>query len=195
MYRIPMLIPGEYLVSVASTQVALPVSTVEEYTRSVQTGAPPNDPSRASLQQALFEAAGGGVVTPGGTPLSIQVGNVVQTIGRSAIPPPVGPGARVFGYPTLFYPRSPSIAKAELITVASGDDRTGVDLQLRPVPMSRVSGTVTGPDGPAANMALHLVPAESDLGTMEVDAATALTDRNGAFTLLGVPPGQYLLRT
>ena len=132
---------------------------------------------------------------PAGSAGSVQVGNLVQTIGRSAIPPPVGADAKMFAYPTLFYPGSPSIAKAELITVASGDDRTGVDLQLRPVPMSKVSGTVTGPDGPAANMALHLVPAESEPGTMDADAATTVTDRNGAFTLLGVPAGQYLLRT
>ena len=145
MYRVPMLIPGESLVSVASTQVALPASTVEEYTRTVQTGSPPNDPSRASLQQALFEAGGGGGMMPAGSPLSIQVGNVVQTLGRSAIPPPVGPDGRVFGYPTLFYPRSPSIAKAELITVASGDDRTGVDMQLRPVPILRSPAPLSGP--------------------------------------------------
>ena len=68
-------------------------------------------------------------------------------------------------------------------------------MAVTPVPMSKISGTVVGPDGPAANMALHLVPAESELGTIEVDTATTTTDRNGAFTLLGVPPGQYLLRT
>jgi hypothetical protein len=195
MYRVPMLIPGEYVVSVVSTQVALPAATVEEYTRGMQSGVPPNDPARTSLTQALFEAGGGGAMMPAGTAGSVQVGNLVQAVGRSAIPPPVGADAKVFAYPTLFYPASPSIAKAELITVASGDDRTGVDLQIRPVPMSKVSGTVVGPDGPAANMALHLVPAESELGIMEVDAATTITDRHGAFTLLGVPPGQYLLRT
>jgi hypothetical protein len=195
MYRIPMLTPGEYVVSVVSTQVALPASTVEEYTRGIQGGVPPNDPARQSLSQVLFEVGAGGAMVPAGTAGSVQVGNLVQAIGRSAIPPPVGADGKIFAYPTLFYPGTPSIAKAGLITVASGDDRTGVDLQLRPVPMSKVSGTVVGPDGPAAHMALHLVPVESELGTMEVDAATTITDRNGAFTLLGVPPGQYLLRT
>ena len=62
-----------------------------------------------------------------------------------------------------------------------------MDLQLRPAPMSKVSGLVIGPDGPAANMALHLVPAESELGPMEPAAATTLTDCNGAFTLLVSP--------
>jgi hypothetical protein len=195
MYRIPMLIPDDYVVCVVSTQLALPASTLEEYTRGMQAGGPPNDPARASLQQALFDAGGGGAMMPAGTAGSIQVGHVVQAIGRSAIPPPVGADAKVFAYPTLFFPAAPSIAKAELITVVSGDERTGVDLQLRPAPMSKVSGLVIGPDGPAANMALHLVPAESESGPMEPDAATTLTDRNGAFTLLGVPPGQYLLRT
>lgn len=195
MYRIPMLVPGDYVVCVVSTQVAMPASTIEEYTRSTLAGVPPSDPSRTSLLQALIEAgSGGGVTMPAGTAGSMQVGNVVQTIGRSAIPPPVGADAKVFAYPTLFYPGSPSIAKAELITIASGDDRTGVDLQLRPVPMSRVSGTVVGPDGPAANIPLHLVPAESELGTTEIDTASTLTDRDGAFTLPGVPVGQYLLR-
>jgi hypothetical protein len=190
-----MLTPGAYVVSVVSTQVALPASAVEEFTRGMQGGVPPDDPARQSLAQALIEAGGGAAMAPAGSAYSVQVGHLVQAIGRSAIPPPVGGDAKMFAYPTLFYPGSPSIAKAELITVASGDDRTGVDLQLRPVPMSKISGTVVGPDGPAANMALHLVPAESEPGTMEVDAATTTTDRSGAFTLLGVPPGQYLLRT
>lgn len=54
----------------------------------------------------------------------------------------------------------------------------GIDIQVRPSSSVAVSGRVTGPDGPAAKVAVRLVP-----------------DDAGEFTFLGVPPGRYRVRS
>jgi hypothetical protein len=68
---------------------------------------------------------------------------------------------------------------------------------LRAVLTSRVSGRLTGPEGTVGLQALRLIPVthtEYLFSHDGIEAATALTDRTGAFTFLGVPPGQYVLR-
>jgi hypothetical protein len=51
-----------------------------------------------------------------------------------------------------------------------------------------------GPEGPAATVAVKLIPSEAQATSTDIEAASTLTDRNGQFTVLGVPPGQYVLR-
>jgi hypothetical protein len=51
-----------------------------------------------------------------------------------------------------------------------------------------------GPDGPASAAPVKLIPAEAEASSLEIDTASTITDRNGMFTLLGVPAGQYTLR-
>jgi hypothetical protein len=188
MYRLAGLVPGDYIVAVPSTQVAVSASALEEYRQAVQA----NDPGRTSLMLALSEA---GSVGPMGAPgSSLQIGNQVQTLGRGPTPPPSPEDGRTFAYPTMFYPAAISSAQAGLVTLGSGEERTGIDLQIKPMPMSRVSGVVMGPDGPASTIAVRLIPAEAEASATEIDTASTVTDRNGQFTLLGVPPGQYVLR-
>jgi hypothetical protein len=187
-YRIPALVPGDYIVAVPSTQVAVPASALEEYRQAMQA----NDPSRNALMIALSEAGSMGPMGPPGS--SLQIGNQVQTLGRGPTPPPPAEDARTFAYPTMFYPAAISAAQAAIVALGSGEERTGIDLQVKPMPMSRVSGVVLGPDGPASTIAVKLIPAEAEASATDIDTASTITDRNGQFTLLGVPPGQYVLR-
>jgi hypothetical protein len=60
--------------------------------------------------------------------------------------------------------------------------------------VSRVSGIATGPDGPASNLPITLVPAEADEAASSIEVINGFTDDQGRFTLEGVPPGQYILR-
>ena len=77
-----------------------------------------------------------------------------------------------------------------------GEDRTGVDLHLRLVATVKVTGTVTGPEGPVPNMGVRLLHANIDEFTSDLglETAVAATDATGAFTLLGVPPGAYTVK-
>jgi hypothetical protein len=94
----------------------------------------------------------------------------------------------------MFYPAAATPGQARGIVVASGQERSGIDLQIRPVPAVKVSGTVIGPDGPAAHLALALSTGGTEEGLTEPNAATTISDANGTFTFMGVPPGQYTIR-
>ena len=129
-----------------------------------------------------------------GTSSAIQVGGLVREMPfGSATPPPAGEGAPIFIYPTQFYPGVSSAARAGVVTIASGQERENVDFALHPVRTARVSGTVVGPEGPMANVALRLVPAADDVLT-ELETSVTMTGSGGEFTLLGVPAGQYTIK-
>ena len=78
----------------------------------------------------------------------------------------------------------------------SGQERSGIDLQLSLMPAVRVSGSVTGPTGPIANATVRLLAASPDVvsGLDDGDVATAVTGPDGTFMMMGVAPGQYIAR-
>jgi uncharacterized protein (DUF2141 family) len=97
-------------------------------------------------------------------------------------------------FPTQFYPQAPSVARATMITLASGEERNGIDLQMRPVRTARVSGTLTGPDGPAQSVSVVLSPAEQDDLVTPIGTLSVVTNGRGQFEFKGVPTGSYTLR-
>jgi hypothetical protein len=99
-------------------------------------------------------------------------------------------------YPSVYYPAAPTTSQAGVVSVAAGEERANIDFQLTPAPSLRVSGMVTGPDGPSSQTGLQLLPAgvEGLQRDYSFETATTISDANGAFTFLGVMPGQYTLR-
>jgi hypothetical protein len=187
-YRLASLIPGEYLVWVPSTTSSLPVATVDWFTEARSSGA-----SSTELLQPFRES---GAPTPSGT--GIRVGeHQVQISGvRGSTTPDIGADGRLSTYRAIYHPSETSASRAAAITVASGEQRDNVDLQLVLQPAVEVSGQVMGPDGPAANLGVKLLPADADAFASETGLETSMTstDPDGRFTLLGVPPGEYTLR-
>ena len=95
----------------------------------------------------------------------------------------------------MLYPAAVSLSQASLITLESGEERSGIDLQLRLAPTFRVSGNVSFPGGTAGLLTVRLTPASDDgAGDLGFDVATAATRQDGTFTFLGVPPGQFFVR-
>jgi len=190
LYRIDSLVPGQYIVGVVSAVAAMPTDLYENYVQAVSSGTSSEfsrsvDPA-ASLSPGAAFRMGDQVVLPG----MIGIG-AAQSL-------PVAPedGARLFVYPTLFYPSVPTVTQAELISVAPGSERPNIDFQLRPAPSLTISGSVLGPDGPLPNTALQLLPSGAEVLQREYgfEAATTVSNRRGGFTFLGVVPGQYLIR-
>jgi hypothetical protein len=99
-------------------------------------------------------------------------------------------------YQTVVYPAARTANEATPISLESGDERVGIDVQLQLSASVRISGRVDSPQGPLANVALLLVPAGTDRLASEsgFETAAAFTDGAGAFTFLGVTPGSYVLR-
>ena len=91
---------------------------------------------------------------------------------------PVRNGDALFAYPTTFHPSATTLAQAARITLAPGEDRTPVDVVLRPVRTVSVSGTLVDDVGPAPQIGLHLMP--GDVGDDASILETAMTATDSA---------------
>ncbi len=108
-------------------------------------------------------------------------------------PPPRSTAPRA--YAAQFYPGTPAISSAPLIEVAYGASRRGVDFQLQPVPAVNGLGATRcgGSAGDASSLLLRLMPAGSEQLGVGSEAATTVVERDGSFTFLNVPAGEYTL--
>lgn len=186
-YRIAGLTPGDYIVVVPSTQTAVPTDVMESFF----SGTPISDARRMELGREL--GAIGSATAPAGSQYAMKAGGQTFSLPPGTLTPLVtGMGTMV--YPTAYYPSAATAAQAGTVTVRSGEERSGIDLLVRPLRGVRVSGTLMGPDGPSATTGVHLMPAAADDSMDPIEVATTLTDSAGAFTFAAVPAGSYVLR-
>lgn len=185
-YRIANIPPGEYAVAVPTTVTTIP--------SEVMTATQEAGPIRNEAFFALRSYPG-----PLGDALTQQFGNaVLVTANNSVIPPkPDDAGVRAV-YRTTFAPGTPYPAEASVVALGSGEERR-MDITLQPTRAVRVSGTLSGPDGPLAHTRMAMIgTGSSQIATAENPstdnaAATALTDGTGRFVFLGVPEGDYVV--
>jgi hypothetical protein len=176
-YRLSGLSPDDYAVAVPARLSTFPVEAVR-------------DALTSGVSLGVAETA------PLGDARHLQIGDlVITTMSGAPIPPAVRPGQRLAVFQTTFYPRAVAADQAAVISLASGEERSGVDIPLIVATTYRVAGRVVGPDGPVAMQPIRLVPAGGEWSeSSEFDTATGLTNSDGTFALLGVPPGRYGLR-
>src|SRR4051812_1805864 len=165
-YRIYGLLPGDYLVAAVSTKVSVAVSTAEDVRRS---GAMPS--SVAEI----------GAATVAGRGSSMHVGDALLTLVGSPVGPAPNNDGHVFVYPTTFHPNTATPSRATMVTVASGEERSGIDFQLVPVPTRRVSGVIVSTDGSPGGIPVRLMAEDAADTPLEQEVATTITDRAGAF--------------
>jgi protocatechuate 3,4-dioxygenase beta subunit len=199
MYRIAGLAPGEYIVVVPVTSASWPKSLARLTASTPGAGGPRSDlPTYSTSRWLQGGSSGGG---PGSL---IEVGDEAFAIahretfggrmGGSPLVAGVRPDGTLLVYETQFYPGAATMARASVIKLGSGAEQSGVDFRLQPAPASPVSGVVTGPDGPARDLAVRLVHADTLQMTADPETSMTATDENGRFTFLGIPPGQYVVR-
>jgi hypothetical protein len=176
-YRITGLPQGQYIVVVPSVQQAVPADT----------------PARVIAGQSVAQAAksaGASVVERPAVDLAADHRLVV---GSYLTPPPPDNSGQSQAYPITFHPNALTLAESTPIALGAGQQREGVDVQLRPVPTWRIAGRVDGPPAIVAGIPLRLLPAGAeDLGGGS-EAATTLVASDGRFTFLNVPAGRYAL--
>ncbi len=178
MYRIAGMIPGEYSVFVPATVMSgattfSPGNAPEEWLRSM-TG------EGTAPMSFGFES---------GVPAKSGRTMVTSLTGVTEAP---SPDAAWLAIPPSFA-GSQYVAGAAMFTLTSGQERGGIDMQLRTVSTYSISGMLSVLGGSPANIVLHLMSA----GLRDFplfDVATATADGSGAFTLFGVPTGDYVIR-
>ena len=182
-FRISTLIPGDYLVVVPQTHSTLPAKVIEQMMNMITGGPPPLD---------LIDLFSSGVAMANPA-TGTRVGDLLWTSNYSGTPPPSLEGG-IQTYTTVFYPGVSNPAEATAVTLRSGEERSGIDVQLRLTRAARITGSLIGPKGPVANTGIRLAPAAMSALTTGpgLDAAAGATRGDGTFTLVGVPPGQYV---
>ena len=109
--------------------------------------------------------------------------------------------ARAVAYAPVYYPTTSDASAAAPITLRSGEERGGIDIALRAVPVSRLSGTLVDTSGAPVNPAsVSLYPRRREVaspadifvasGALQLPRATVT---GGAFSMTDVAPGEYTL--
>ena len=176
-YRFSGLVPGEYIVIASPPPISARLSVFADIGRT----------GRGAGELASM-------IAPGGTQFGIQVSDALLTLGRGSAVPPPPVGDRLHIYPSTFHPSALLPSQASVVTLVSGEERAGVDVQLQPVPTARVTGIATSPAGPPAMLPLRLLLQGGDEIPPDLLGGATFTDVTGAFTFPAVPPGQYILR-
>lgn len=187
MYRLSSLMPDSYLVFIEQTHASLPTEVLEEADREASKPRTPGvtPPLMAEIIGSRSSSSSPGQAT------ARTVGDHVEAIGNTSALPMTDPTQRA-AYVSQFYPGASAPSSATPVVVASGEERSGVDMQLRPVKSAQLSGTLMGPNGPLAYTRLTVVPTSAPSGDV-VEAGT-VTDSRGRFTLLRVPEGAHVIQ-
>lgn len=188
-YRLTTLAPGDYIVTFPQTTITMPASTIDAFSSLVSSGK-----STSEFTRALTD---NGAPFPSTSGLRVGDQMLIGSGGRGGPATIAMSGTRLAVAVEAYYPSTASVADAAIITLASGQSRTGVDFQYRVQPGLSVSGRVVGPSGPAPNMAVRLIPAVEAASGLDsgFEQAEAVTDAAGEFKFPSVPANQYVLRS
>jgi hypothetical protein len=185
-FRLADLIPGDWVLVMAASYQTTPESVRAEYRRLRGLG--------GSAAQEITRA-----MSASGAPSAQLAGD---RIGAFVVQYPTGlEGLRPtddggwLGYGPAYFPAiSPD--GLEVIRLAAGEVRTGIEMRAQPSRVVSVSGRVLGPDGPVSMVGVRLKPVvlAGAFPDEIFETARAATDINGAFTFIGVSAGEYDLR-
>jgi hypothetical protein len=176
-YRFANLTPGDYIVVAAPPLVSAKPGVFNEVARTGR-----------GTGELLALTGGSGAATP------MQMRGALLSVGRGAPLPPPAQGGSLQIYPPTFYPSAAMPGQASSITLASGEERAGVDIHLMPAPTARVSGTLMSAAGPLPMTSLRLLPAGADGIPPDFVAPASVSDGAGDFVFVAVLPGRYSLR-
>jgi hypothetical protein len=99
-------------------------------------------------------------------------------------------------YAPIYFPGTPAVSDAQLVTLGAGEERAGADLVLTLFKAATVEGMVTTFDGsPATGVKLSMAASGPQLptGFLTGPALTAVPGADGTFKVTGAVPGTYVV--
>jgi hypothetical protein len=185
------LTPGDYVIAVPSTVVSTPAGA------SMRGSFDPSNVTVANTPFLLAQDPGMLIdfAALGPNDRSFVVGNQLVATMTPAAPGDDGDRPRI--YRTTFYPDSTTAAGSTPIAVRSGEERTGVDLLLRPARTSRISGHVVLGSTEPVDRVIALVyetPHDADLApSTDIPVAVTIGDDAGRFAFPVLPVGRFVI--
>jgi hypothetical protein len=125
-----------------------------------------------------------------------DVDRILQAAQAPATAPPRAMPGSAVNWSPVYHPGTPDLASAARLTLAAGEDQSGIDIPMRLVPTSRISGIVTTPDGVLPQTVLiTIVPADprARLSTNLGFVSSARPPAAGRYTFAGVTPGSFIV--
>ncbi len=186
-YRLASLMPGEYRIVVPAGVTALPgaptaLADAIVGAHDAQLDAAERSAAASAIADSLVRS---GQVRIGASGPRVTMSTLNLTAAAHANTPTV--------YPTTYFPAALTAGTALSVTLASGETRSRVDVQLMPVAGGTISGTVVGPSGPRANQTLRLIAAGEDDPGLGREVANTISSTDGAFEFPAVPQGDYVI--
>ena len=182
-YELSGLMPGTYVVGIRSNPMTIAASTADAYRAAVTSGTTATITSRWPETGAI-QIQGRG----------LTIGDWVLHYDSGQPQPLPGPDGKVLRHPNMFHANAMKASQATPLTLAAGEQRTGIDMTLPLAAGVRVSGRLLAPEGAAAHHGIRLFLADDGEPAHEIPAAYATTDAVGRFAFLGVTPGSYVVR-
>ena len=184
--------PGDYVVGVLAATTTVPASAVQGFLQAQAEGG-------ATFEKYMSDLTTQGSLLPRG--VGARVGNLMvsQLASRNTqfLPPVESDGNGVRFFPSVYHPSSLLMSSAALVSVRSGEEKSGIDIQMRPMPARRISGRITAAGAPVTGIALRLVAQDPTVARTSpatlIDTPQAMADGNGEFVFVGVVPGSYNL--
>jgi len=174
-YRIFGLPPGDYVVT-----------------------AMPRDSGRGDIQQTTDAdlRAAQQAAQPGAT-MSRPPQLAASSNNPNAVPAPRVVDGPTVGFAPVFFPGTLNPADAQTVTIAPGEERSGIDLQLRLLHTARVEGVVSTPAGiPPQSVSLIMTPGiqgQPQIRSAMLSLNSVSPGPDGKFVFTGVAPGQYTI--
>lgn len=133
-------------------------------------------PSAASFDAALALLASRRALAPGAAP-----------------PPPPPPAQRTIGFAPVFYPGTPSSSDAVSVRVEAGEEKAGIDFDVRPLSMAAIDGVVRGDVPNLAAVQLSIFPSGPRVQTVTSSGSISgrAIDAEGRFRYSNLAPGRY----
>ena len=177
-YRIAGLAPGQYVIYVPSPSA------------SVAADAPPGTLGAAAPPARINMFSMPGPSRTDAVLDAVDGHHVV--VGNYVTPPPAADG-RPRTYGLTFHPSVATVDASPSLPVGIGQERSGVDVALRPVRAVNVFGRAVGSPEALKGLLLRLVPVGMEGLSNGAEAASSFVQADGSFAFLNVAAGEYLI--